>query len=96
MNELVENNNEGQGKGSGKKNITIIVNGSPEQVEKEEITYEQIVTLAFSDYPQHPERNYSVKYVRGHGNKPEGILSPGGKVKVKDGMEFTVTPTGQS
>ncbi|GAA3929044.1 hypothetical protein GO495_06510 [Chitinophaga oryziterrae] len=96
MNELVENNNEGQGKDSGKKNITIIVNGSPEQVDKDEITYEQIVTLAFSDYPQHPERNYSVKYVRGHGNKPEGILSPGGKVKVKDGMEFTVTPTGQS
>lgn len=96
MNQLVDNKNEGQGKDPGKKEITIFINGTAEKVEKEEMTYDQIVTLAFPDYPQHPERNYSVKYVKGHGNKPEGILSPGGKVKVKDGMEFTVTPTGQS
>lgn len=96
MNQSVDSKNEGQEKDSGKKKITIFVNGSAEQVEKEEMTYEQIVTLAFPDFPQHPERNYSVKYVRGHGNKPEGILSPGGKVKVKDEMEFTVNPTGQS
>jgi hypothetical protein len=98
MNQSAEHTNEGQsnGKDKDKKIITIIVNGSPEQVEKEEMTYEEIVTLAFADFPQHPERNYSVKYTNGHGNKPEGILSPGGKVKVKDGMQFTVTPTGQS
>lgn len=96
MNQSVNSKNEGQGKYPGKKEISIFVNGSAEQVEKEEMTYEQIVTLAFPDFPQHPERNYSVKYVRGHGNKPEGILSPGSKIKVKDEMEFTVTPTGQS
>lgn len=79
-----------------KKLITIYVNGSPEQVEKEEMSYDEIVALGFPDFPQHPERNYSIKYTRGHGNKPEGILSPGGKVKVKHEMEFTVTPTGQS
>lgn len=80
-----------------KKQITIYVNGEAHDVEKkEELTYEEVVTLAFPDFPQHPERNYSVKYVKGNGNKPEGILSPGGKVKAKDGMEFTITPTGQS
>lgn len=79
-----------------KKKVTIIVNATPFEVEKDEITYEDVVTLAYPDFPQHPERNYSVKYTRGHGNKPEGILSPGGQVKVKDGMEFTVTPAGQS
>ena len=96
---MTENNleqAEEQGKNPVTKGTTIFVNGSPEQVEKQEMTYEQIVTLAFPDFHQHSERNYSVKYVKGHGNKPEGILSPGGKVKVKDGMEFTVSPTGQS
>lgn len=96
MNQNEQHQNGGHNSQAGKKEITIVVNGSPEEVKKEEMTYEEIVTLAFPDFPQHPERNYSVKYTRGHGHKPEGILSPSGKVKVKDGMEFTVNPTGQS
>jgi hypothetical protein len=79
-----------------KKKVTIIINGTPHQVEKDDITYEEVVTFAFPDFPQHPEINYSVKYRRGHGNKPEGILAPGGSVKVKDEMIFDVSPTGQS
>lgn len=79
------------------KTVTIIVEGTPEEVDKnEEITYDKVVTFAFPDFPQHPERTYSVKYKRGLGEKPEGILEPGGKVKVKDQMIFNVTPTGQS
>ena len=79
-----------------KKEVTIVVNGSPHDVEKDEITYDEVVTLAFPDFPQHPERTYSVTYERGMGNKPAGILSPGGKVKVKEGMVFKVKHTGQS
>ncbi|QSE96504.1 multiubiquitin domain-containing protein [Fulvivirga lutea] len=79
-----------------KKDVTIIVNGTPHEVEKSEISYDQVVTLAFPDFPQHPERTYSVTYERGQGNKPEGILSPGGKVNVKQGMIFYVKHTGQS
>jgi len=79
------------------KTITIFVNGDPQEIEKkEEVTYDEIVTFAFPDFPQHPERTYSVKYKRGHGEKPEGILPPGDTVKVKDQMRFDVTPTGQS
>ena len=48
------------------------------------------------DYAQHPDINYSVKYKRGHGNKPEGILLKGESVKVKEGMVFSVSETGQS
>tara|TARA_R110000851_G_C12793188_1_gene536592 strand:+ start:281 stop:541 length:261 start_codon:yes stop_codon:yes gene_type:complete len=79
-----------------KKLVTIIVNGSPHEEEKNEITYDEVVTLAFPDFPQHPERTYSITYERGNGNKPTGILSPGGKVRVKDGMIFKVKHTGQS
>ncbi len=79
-----------------KKKVTIVVNGEPFEVEKDEISYAEVVTLAFPDYPQHPEVTYSVKYKKGHGNKPEGVLAPGGTVKVKDEMIFNVSPTGQS
>ncbi|PSG88191.1 multiubiquitin domain-containing protein [Aurantibacter aestuarii] len=79
-----------------KKLVTIIVNGTPHEEEKNDITYDEVVTLAFPDFPQHPERTYSVTYERGQGNKPTGILSPGGKVRVKEGMIFKVKHTGQS
>lgn len=79
-----------------KKTVTIIVEGTPHEWQKDEITYAEVVTLEVPDYAQHPEITYSVKYKRGHGNKPEGILSPGGSVKVKEGMIFSVSETGQS
>ena len=79
------------------KTVTIVVDGTPYEVpKKDEITYAEVVTHAYPDYPQHPEITYSVTYTRGHGNKPEGILSPGGSVKVKEGMSFVVNRTGQS
>lgn len=79
-----------------KKTVTIIVDGTQHIWPKGEITYAEVVTLDVPDYAQHPEINYSVKYKNGHGNKPEGTLSPGGSVKVKEGMCFSVSPTGQS
>jgi Multiubiquitin len=79
-----------------KKTVTIIVNGTPHEWPKEEITYAEVVTLEVPNYPQHPEITYSVKYKNGHGNKPEGILAPGASVKVKEGMIFSVSETGQS
>jgi hypothetical protein len=79
-----------------KKEVTIIVNGTPHEWPLREITYAQVVTLDVPDYPQHPEITYSVKYKNGPSHKPEGTLSPGGKVEVKDREVFSVSPTGQS
>jgi hypothetical protein len=79
-----------------KKTVTIIVDGTPHEWPKDKITYAELVTLEFPDYPQHPEITYTVKYKNGHGNKPEGTLSSGGSVKVKEGMIFSVYDTGQS
>ncbi len=79
-----------------KNTVTIIVEGSPHDWPKDEITYAEVVTLEVPDYPQHPEITYSVTYKKGHGNKPEGILAPGGFVKVKEGMVFSVSETSQS
>lgn len=76
--------------------VTIIVEGTAHRWPKGEITYDEVVTLEVPDYPQHPEVTYSVKYKRGHGNKPEGTLAKGESVRVKDGMIFSVSETGQS
>ncbi|MBN9281183.1 MAG: multiubiquitin domain-containing protein [Hyphomicrobium denitrificans] len=84
------------GNGNGKdKTVEIIVDGTPYEVpKKDDISYAEVVTLADPQYPQHPEVNYTVTYERGHGK--DGILAPGGSVKIKDGMVFHVDRTGQS
>lgn len=78
------------------KKVTIIVNGSPHEWPKGEITYAEVVTLDDPTYPQHPEITYTVKYTRGHGDKPEGVLVPGSSARVTEGMVFSVRKTGQS
>ena len=79
-----------------KKLVTIYVEGTPHEWPKTVISYAEVVTLEVPDYAQHPEITYKVTYKNGHGDKPEGILSPGVTVKVKDGMRFNVSETGQS
>jgi len=79
------------------KTVTIIVEGTPHEWPKELISYEQVVTLEVPAYPtQNPKISYSVKYKRGQGSKPEGVLAPGESVKVKDQMIFSVSETGES
>lgn len=78
-----------------KKLVTIIVEATAHEWPKDEITYAEVVTLEDPSFPQHPERVYSVTYERAHGNK-SGILSPGGSVKVKEGMAFYAKDTGES
>lgn len=79
------------------KTVTIVVEGTPHEWPKNsEITYIQLVALEFPDFAQHPETTYSIKYTKGQSNKPEGVLVAGGSVKVKEGMIFNVSSTGQS
>ena len=78
------------------KTVTIVVEATAHQWPKGEISYVEVVTLEVPTYAQHPEITYSVRYKRGHGNKPEGILAPGASVKVKEGIIFSVSETGQS
>jgi len=79
-----------------KVGVTIFVEGTPHPWNKPKITYAEVVTLEFPDYPQHPEVLYSVTYTKGPNTKPEGDLVKGDTVHVKDGMNFHVSPTGES
>lgn len=79
-----------------KTSVTIIVEGTPHAWTKNKISYDEVVTLEVPDYAQNPEITYSVKYNNGPNNRPEGILAKGETVRVKDGMIFSVSETGQS
>ena len=79
-----------------KQTVTIVVEGTEHEWPKSDISYAEVVTLEVPDYAQHPEITYSVRYKRGQGSKPEGTLAPGASVKVKEGMIFNVSETGQS
>lgn len=76
--------------------ITIIVEGTPYEWPRREITYTEVVTLFDPNFPQHQEVTYSVTYERGHSPRHEGILAPGASVHVKERMVFHVSRTGQS
>ena len=79
-----------------KKDVTIVVEGTEHPWPKDEITHTEVVRLEVPSYSEGSGTTYSVKYRRGQGDKPEGILAPGASVKVKDGMIFNVSNTGQS
>lgn len=75
--------------------ISIIVNARKKTVEKEEISFEELIRLAYDNPPSGPNWVFTVTYHRGHGDK-EGSLHAGENVKVKDGMVFDVTATDKS
>jgi len=82
---------------SGKpKTYTIYVNGQEKTVTTKTVTYEQIVKLAFPNPIIGQNIIYTVGYEDGPHKNPSGSLMPGGKVYVKDGMIFDVTPTDKS
>ncbi len=79
------------------KTVTIVVNGRPKTVLKdEELSFEAVVALAFPVSPGGVDLQFTVQYTRGRGDKPAGTLVEGQSVRVKEGMEFDVTPTNRS
>lgn len=79
-----------------RRTFTIIVDGTPDEWPKNVISYTEVVTLYDPSYPQHPEITYAVTYKHGPHENPEGVLSVGGSVKIKDRMEFSVKRTSES
>jgi hypothetical protein len=74
--------------------ISIIVNAREKQVPGPEVTYAQIVALAFprSDTPT----LYTIAFHNADQKPSEGTLTEVGHVKVKHNTEFNVTPTTKS
>jgi multiubiquitin len=88
--------NENKDRPSDHKTDTIIVNGRPREFTGKEITYDQVVRLAYENPPYGENTIFTVTYKRGDNHKPEGSLVAGDSVKVKDGMVFNVVATDKS
>ena len=83
--------------GGRDKSITIIVNAREKTVSKDELTFEEVVKLAFDSPPHGPNTLFTITYRKGgNEHRPEGHLVEGETVKVKKGTIFNVTATDKS
>jgi hypothetical protein len=74
--------------------VHIAVNDIQHIVPKGKLSFDDLVGLAFGSNAN-PADGYRISYDRGHGNA-SGKLKPGSSIEVVEGMDFTVTGTGQS
>ena len=79
-----------------RKGFEIIVNGRTRTVENDEVTFDEVVDLAYPEGGRGELIIYTVLFYEGGGREKEGGLSEGEKVKVKDGTVFNVTRTDRS
>lgn len=93
----MENQEQSQDKGHASHHeatFHIAVNGTEEVWHKKEISYDEVVKLAFPNGPHGGDIRYNVTW-----NKPdgeEGSLRPGHSVKVVNEMSFRVRNTDKS
>lgn len=78
------------------KEVTIIVNAREKKWDKKEISYREVIELAFGSYSEDENVVYTVTYSKGQDSHKEGSLVKGESVKVKDGMIFNVFQTNKS
>jgi hypothetical protein len=82
---------------SGKPKVyKIIVNGRQKDVSTKKLTFDQVVALAFNPVPSGPNVQFTVTYRKGPRKNPDGSMTEGETVRVKDGMIFDVTETNKS
>lgn len=77
------------------KKLTIFVNQDEHEIDTDNISYARVVDLYLGEGGA-PSKEYLVKYSHGPVENPSGTLAPGQEVKVKDGMRFRVSGTGES
>lgn len=83
-----------EGSEHGKESI-IIVNAREKPFSGKEISFKQVVELAFGTYEDNVNIVYTVSYSKGEDPK-QGTMTKGTTVKVKSGMIFNVTRTDKS
>ncbi len=82
-----------RGQGGGHE-IKIIVNGREKTVQAKQISYAELVVLAFG--ASQPDTIYTITYKHGPPSNPEGHMVGGDVVKLQCGMVFNVTDSGKS
>ncbi len=78
------------------KSFDIIVNGTHHTVPNDDVSFDQVVDIAYPDGGRGPLIKYTVNFYNGAGRPPEGKLTEGEEAKAKDGTVFNVTRTDRS
>lgn len=81
-----------------KDKVAIIVNGRERVVSASdgEISFDEVVRLAFDPTPSGPDIVFTVSYRNGAGRPPDGRLVEGQRVKIQDGTVFNASFTDKS
>ena len=80
----------------GEKTFSIIVNGRPTEVERDELSFDELVDLAFDDPARGPQIVFTITFREAGGRITEGELDEGQRLKVRGGTIVNVTRTDQS
>jgi hypothetical protein len=78
------------------KEYTIIINAREHKISEDQVSFDDVIRMAFGEVSSDPNVAYTVTYKRGQGNKPEGSMVKGDSVKIKEGMIFNATSTNKS
>jgi len=78
------------------KEVVILVNTRPTPYDEKEISFRQVVDLAFPGAQFIPQIVYTVNYSKGIDKKPKGSLVDNESVHVKNKMVFDVDRTDNS
>ena len=78
------------------KEYEIIVNGRPKVVTVKELSFFEIVKLAFGEIISDGRKIYTMTFKKGHDCRPEGSLVEGDVIKIKKGVIFNVSATDKS
>jgi hypothetical protein len=79
-----------------KVKIKIIVNGRPKEWTKKKISFAELVAIAYPVPPTGQCIVYTITYHQGPPSRPEGTLTEGESVRVRDEMVFNVRFTDKS
>ena len=78
------------------KGFLITVNGRQRRVERDELSFDELVDLALDDPARGPQIVFTITFREAGGRIPEGELDEGQRLKVQDGTIVNVTRTDQS
>jgi hypothetical protein len=75
---------------------TLIVNARPRDWSEKHIKFREVVELAFGQFEDNANIEYTVTYSNGPHPNPQGTMVDGDRVKIQDRMNFNVARTDKS
>ncbi len=80
-----------------KKTVTIIVNATPYEWPKDdEISYKEVVQLAYPGQEVNESSTFKVSYMKKNGDELKPMVYASKPIKVKEGMVFNATPANRA